>query len=288
MMDLYSLKLAVLNGLFFFHRVALLSARIFYHNHKKLKLQRHKISAKICTESFALSQLQLSGKLNLGCEQCSLRVGKVGQTRKALTYFPFSLQLMLGMGRKKSSCAHKNNENFIGEFPTFSTNFSVEVFLRGHTQREVGRLCVINFNRTIYSLAEREKKAKTFSVVLKAETERTFVITQQLRSLVKNDFSAATNRRSSSVPGGSFIADQWPIRMWRGSSRRCFERGSLLGQQTWRRTPDSVRNERALCLIFSRCWSEWKNMRQGKSFLPFFAWVLFTDIEISFSFWCPT
>lgn len=92
-------------------------------------------------------------------------------------------------------------------------------FLQG---TEVGRLCVINFNRTIYSLAE--KKAKTFSVVLKAETEKTFVITQQLRSLVKNDFSAATNcadRRLSQAAASFRINGQFES----GASREEASRG---------------------------------------------------------------
>lgn len=77
MMDLFPLKLAVLNGLFFFHRVALLSERIFYHNHhNEIKIATtQNIGEDLHTESFVLSQLQLSGKLNLGCEQCSLRGG---------------------------------------------------------------------------------------------------------------------------------------------------------------------------------------------------------------------
>lgn len=87
----------------FFHRVALLSARIFYHNNE-IKIATTQNIGEDLHKVLRFLSCSSVGEIEFGMRTMQFTGGNVGQTRKALTYFPFSLQLMLGMGGKKKLC----------------------------------------------------------------------------------------------------------------------------------------------------------------------------------------
>lgn len=89
----------------FFHRVALLSARIFYH-YNEIKIATTQNIGEDLHRKFCAFSVAVVGEIEFGMRTMQFTGGNVGQTRKALTYFPFSLQLMLGMGGEKKAVVH--------------------------------------------------------------------------------------------------------------------------------------------------------------------------------------
>lgn len=127
----------------------------------KLKLQRHKISAKICTEKFRAFSVAVFGEIEFGMRTMQFTVGECRSDTKSIDLFSI-LATIDARGSKKRSCAHKNNENFIANSQLFRRTFRGGFFARAHRERLVGFVSLILIGRFTVWRREREKSKNLF------------------------------------------------------------------------------------------------------------------------------